>query len=177
MYGRDPDRVLLASERVYRVLLAAYPKEFREAYGSQMVQVFRDLCRDKRRGGGIGGLVALWARTGADLAVSALVERSGAVRLKFLVPLALVVGLAIALVDTSPGWDDTGISAAAVFGSCVLLGVLHPARPWLSALMVGLWIPALGIILDGNYESWIALAVAFAGAYAGALIRRSISAA
>ncbi len=28
---------------------------------------------------------------------------------KFLMPLALVLGLLIAFVDASPGWDDTGL--------------------------------------------------------------------
>jgi hypothetical protein len=38
-------RALAISERVYKALLTAYPKEFRGEYGSQMVQAFRDLCR------------------------------------------------------------------------------------------------------------------------------------
>ncbi len=63
------------SERVYRVLLRAYPEEFRRSYGRQMEQVFRDLCREEtRRGGGVG-LVRLWVRVGLDLASSAAVER------------------------------------------------------------------------------------------------------
>jgi hypothetical protein len=88
-------------------------------------------------------------------------------RWKFLMPLALVLGLLIALVDSSPNRDDTGITAAAVFGSCGILGALHPRRAWQWALAIGLWIPALGIALHQNYESWVALAVALVGAYAG----------
>jgi hypothetical protein len=80
-------------------------------------------------------------------------------------PLALIVGLLIALVDSSPGWDDKGISAAAVFASCGILGALHPVRAWQWALAVGLWIPVLGIALPQNYESWMALAVTLTGAY------------
>ena len=68
--------------------------------------------------------------------------------MQILVPAALVLGLLIALVDTSPGWDDTGVTAAAVFACCGLLSTLHPARPWLWALAVGMWIPALGIAQD-----------------------------
>jgi hypothetical protein len=66
-------RALRVSERVYRALLAAYPKEFRDAYGHQMVQTFRDLCRDELRRGGRRGLVRLWVRT--DLATTAVAER------------------------------------------------------------------------------------------------------
>jgi hypothetical protein len=72
------DRTLRVSERVYRALLAAYPKEFRDAYGSQMEQTFRDLCRDELRRGGMGVLVRLWARTGLDLATTAVAERRSA---------------------------------------------------------------------------------------------------
>ena len=60
--------------RVYRVLLAAYPKEFRREYGAQMEQAFRDLCREERRSGVIG-LVKLWARVALDLASTATAER------------------------------------------------------------------------------------------------------
>lgn len=66
------------SEQVYRVLLLAYPKEYRREYGPQMEQAFRDLRREAlRRGGGIG-LARLWVRVGLDLASSAVVERSRA---------------------------------------------------------------------------------------------------
>lgn len=66
---------LCVSERVYRVLLAAYPKEFRDAYGSQMVQTFRDLCREERRRGGMLGLVRLWVRVALDLTSTAAAQR------------------------------------------------------------------------------------------------------
>ena len=98
-------------------------------------------------------------------------------RWKPLIPLALILGLLIALVDSSPGWDDTGVTAAAVFVCCGLLGALHPARPWLWALAVGAWIPALGIVQDWNYASLLALVLALSGAYAGALASRSLGAA
>lgn len=66
------------SERVYRVLLRAYPKEFREMYGPQMEQAFWDLCREETRNGGGVGFVRLWVRVGLDLASSAVVERGRA---------------------------------------------------------------------------------------------------
>ena len=80
-------------------------------------------------------------------------ESSTTMRRKFLIPLALVVGILLALIDASPGWDDTGISALAVVCSSRFLVVVHPACAWQRALMVGLWIPALGIALHQNYES------------------------
>ena len=68
-------RVLSGSERLYRALLAAYPKEFRRAYGREMAQVFRSMCREEVVSGGSGGLVRLWVRTLLDLLATALAER------------------------------------------------------------------------------------------------------
>lgn len=66
---------LSASVRLYRALLVAYPKKFREHYETQMVQVFRDSYRDAYLGNGLPGLMDLWFHTFADLLVTALVER------------------------------------------------------------------------------------------------------
>src|SRR5215212_10959912 len=148
------------SERVYRVLLLAYPREFRRDCGTEMVQVFGDLCREEMRRGGALGLVRVWARTLPDLVATAFAERSSGMRDRWLftlVPLALSFGLAIAYVDSSPGWDDTGVSAAAVLGTSGLFGVLYPARPWLWALAVGFGSPrtaSLGSSTTLPYSPW-----------------------
>jgi hypothetical protein len=68
-------RWLRVSGLVYRALLAAYPREFRDAYGRQMEQTFLDLCREERRRGGVVGLMRLWSRAALDLASTAVVER------------------------------------------------------------------------------------------------------
>jgi hypothetical protein len=68
-------RWLQASGLVYRALLAAYPREFRAAYGRQMEQTFRDLCREEQRWGGVAGLARLWARVALDLTLTAVTER------------------------------------------------------------------------------------------------------
>jgi hypothetical protein len=59
--------LLAASERVYRVLLAAYPARFRRAYGPEMTQVFGDCCRAAYRCRGASGLLRVWADTLLDL--------------------------------------------------------------------------------------------------------------
>ena len=64
------------SERVYGALLSVYPRDFRAAYGSQMVQVFGDLCREQRERAGLIGLALLWARTVLDLLRTAASERT-----------------------------------------------------------------------------------------------------
>jgi hypothetical protein len=128
-----------------------------------MARVFKDLCREEQRRGGVFGLARLWVHTLLDLAATSFVERSKAMRWKFLRPLALVFGLLIALVDSSPGRDDTGITATAVFGSCGILGALHPRSAWQWALVIGLWTSVFDVALRQNYEAWAALAVALVG--------------
>jgi hypothetical protein len=90
--------------------------------------------------------------------------------------LAVGIGLLIAWIDTRPTWDDTGITVAAIFGSTLLLGAALPGRAWLWALAVGIWIPLFNIVLNSNYGAVASLVVAFAGSYAGAFLRRALSA-
>jgi uncharacterized membrane protein YccC len=88
-----------------------------------------------------------------------------------LLMVALSLGFFITWVDTRPNWDDTGVTALAIFLCCCLLGAIESRRPWLLALAVGLWIPLFGIALQRNFSSLLALVIAFAGAYAGMGIR------
>jgi hypothetical protein len=92
---------------------------------------------------------------------------------KVLLPVAVCLGLLIAYVDSRPNWDDTGITAMAILVSCGVLGTLSPDRPWLWALTVGAWIPAIAIATTRNFGSLLALIFAFAGAYTGMGVRRS----
>lgn len=85
-----------------------------------------------------------------------------------LVP-AVGIGIAIGVVDSSPHWDDAGITAGALLIATGLLGALAPRRAWLWALAAGVWIPLFNILLHHSYGSVVAIAFAFAGAYAGAL--------
>ena len=87
---------------------------------------------------------------------------------------ALVLGLLITWVDSRPGWDDSGISAVMIFGATALLGAAMPERAWLWALAMGAWIPLLGIMVHHNTGTLLALVIAFAGAYVGALGRKAV---
>jgi hypothetical protein len=64
MISQTSDEAPVAlSVAVYRLLLAAYPKDFREAYSGDMQQVFRDLSlRAYER----NGMLRLWAATLLD---------------------------------------------------------------------------------------------------------------
>jgi hypothetical protein len=61
------------SVRFYGWLLLAYPREFRHAFGDQMVQVFRDCYRAEARRGSLPGF---WLRTLIDLVFTAAKERA-----------------------------------------------------------------------------------------------------
>ncbi len=88
--------------------------------------------------------------------------------------LALVIGLLIAWIDSSPGWDDDGITAFVILGVTASMGFFSPGKPWLWALLVTVWIPLYAITSTHNYTSFLALAIGFVGAYAGALAARNI---
>jgi hypothetical protein len=51
------------SVRIYRALLVAYPKTFRENYVTHMVWVFRDLLRDEYYRNRTSGVIDLWFRS------------------------------------------------------------------------------------------------------------------
>ncbi len=87
--------------------------------------------------------------------------------------LALVLGLAIAWIDSRPNWDDAGITVVMVLSASALCGFISVRKPWLIALAVGIWIPLAGIITTHNYGGIIALIPAFLGSYSGHFIKRA----
>ncbi len=62
------------SERVYRMLLLAYPRGFRRKYGAQMEQAFGDLYGEACERGR-SRVALLWALTVSDLARTAVAQR------------------------------------------------------------------------------------------------------
>ncbi|HEV8400709.1 MAG TPA: hypothetical protein VGJ80_08840 [Gemmatimonadales bacterium] len=56
----------MSAERIYRLLLRAYPPEFRAEYGREMVLLFRDQCRESDL-----RTLGFWARVLWDVARSA----------------------------------------------------------------------------------------------------------
>ena len=69
------DRSLARHQRIYRKLLLAYPRAFRQVYGADMVQVFGDRLRDERVHTGRRARVRVWLLTLLDLFKSAPVQR------------------------------------------------------------------------------------------------------
>jgi len=94
---------------------------------------------------------------------------------RILFVVALAMGGLVTYVDSRPTWDDTGVTAAALLCMAGVLGFLGPARPWLWALALGVWIPLLGVARGQNFATSLALVVAFVGAYVGAAIRTRLT--
>jgi serine/threonine protein phosphatase PrpC len=67
-------RLMIISERVYRLLLLAYPREFRRTYRSEMVQTFRDCCREALQQRGQWGVLRVWGLVLYDLVTTAFAE-------------------------------------------------------------------------------------------------------
>jgi hypothetical protein len=69
------DRSLARHQRIYRTLLLAYPRAFRQVYGADMVQVFGDRLRDSRARSGRRASIRVWLLTLLDLFATAPLER------------------------------------------------------------------------------------------------------
>ncbi len=94
-----------------------------------------------------------------------------------LIVVSILVGWLIALVDSRPGWDDTGVTAGALLLASFTIALAAGRRPWLWALLVGVWTPLLELSASGQPASLIALAVAGVGAGAGFLSARALASA
>ena len=88
---------------------------------------------------------------------------------------ALLIGVGIALIDSSPGWDSTGITAGLLVIGAGVVAALARVRPFLWALLVGLPTPLLETVRDGNTGSWLAVVFAALGAAVGWGVARSAS--
>jgi hypothetical protein len=89
------------------------------------------------------------------------------VRSGTLAALVAVAGLAVAYVDSRPGWDDTGVTVAAIAIIACVGAAVSGRRPWLWAILAGIWTPAIEISTSGQLASSVALLVAAVGAAVG----------
>jgi hypothetical protein len=89
----------------------------------------------------------------------------------FCAALVLCAGIGIAWLDTRPSWDDTGVTAAALF-IVAAAASLAQVPPWLASVLVAG--PILFAELSGNNGVLLSIPFALAGACAGAFIRHAI---
>jgi hypothetical protein len=91
-----PPRVAAVGARLYAAALFLYPPAFRREFSSEMARDFSEATEDTRQAGRRSELLALWARVGADLASTIVVQwiRTG-------LPVLVVCSIAGAVVAAS----------------------------------------------------------------------------
>lgn len=161
---RGHERAVGTSERAYRTLLRAYPRELRDEYGDEMARCFQDLCREELEDRGGLGLAALWAHTLPDLIYTALKERitmlaRNTYRSVVGVALATAFILLIPLL-VAPAWtlSDFVVAGAVIFGTgLTYVLVARKAGNIAYRAAVGVALAAAFLLV------WISLAVGIIG--------------
>lgn len=77
-HGKHPTNqpvLIPLSVRLYAALLVLYPKAYRESYGSEMIQLFRDAARDAYCQQGHIGMLSWWLSTVLDLILTVIEQR------------------------------------------------------------------------------------------------------
>jgi hypothetical protein len=180
MRTSQKSRILSASQKLYRILLYAYPAEHRHQYGPLMAQLFNDLCRDAYQRSGLPALASLWMRTLRDLLTTATSEHVDALRKGFLpqmqnrplipvswpkVGLAILPGLLVIGIRSGFLADTLGVRAGRVLmpGGLLALCALLVAIGLVLERKLAVWsFPALGILFFGVWWFgvwWLALPV------------------
>ncbi|HEX5148965.1 MAG TPA: hypothetical protein VFW02_07785 [Candidatus Limnocylindrales bacterium] len=95
------------------------------------------------------------------------------VRHVILIAMAVAAGLAIALMDSSPGWDSSGITAGLLLLAAGTVAAVEAERPWLWAMLVGAPTPLLELPGGGSTGSLLALGFAAVGAAIGWAVGRA----
>ncbi len=80
---------------------------------------------------------------------------------------ALAIGLSIGYVDSRPTWDDTGITVGLILLASAVTAGLSGRRPWLWAVLIGVWVPAFELSGSAGAASLVALLVAAIGSAIG----------
>jgi hypothetical protein len=116
-----------ASLWAYRLLLRAYPPQFRQEYGDEMLRLFRDSLLD---GGYQRGLIGVWAHILLDLLITAPQERIAAARASLARRRALSIGANNMVIESTSSIVRQAIRADVENGALLWLGFVAYA-PWL----------------------------------------------
>lgn len=92
-----------------------------------------------------------------------------------LVPIATVLGLGIAWLDSGPGNDATGVTVVLLLSGALALAAASGRRPWLWAILVGIWTPLVEVGGPSDAASLAALVVAGVGAAVGYGLARLVA--
>ena len=159
-------------DRLYRMVLFAYPAPFRRRYGAEMTRTVRDLRRHRGT-----GRLALWARIGADVVTTAPRMRWENLMSKP-TTISLTALLAVAVLAAAVGSPLLLLLVAAVVAVLVVLSrrsgrsrpaVAGPASTagwyrWVGAGAASFAIGAAVLVVDGDELSepvWLAWAASW----------------
>ncbi|MGH9948650.1 MAG: hypothetical protein ACRD6X_15845 [Pyrinomonadaceae bacterium] len=139
--------------RFYHGLIITLPKEFREKYEREMVQVFRECCRDAYGYRGGFGVMSELARSTFDLLVNAVKERFASLvsddrRMLALLTISVVAvvgGLYAAFAELRS--DEVPGSVFMVFLFSFVLGFLRPSSFLLTGFLVGFMLPVMHFVV------------------------------
>jgi hypothetical protein len=143
-----------AAERFYRVLLRAYPAEFRAEFSAEMTRAFRDLRRE-RNGTGVRFWLAIFSdvlKSAPELRVQSLGESSGAHFAILIGALEVVNSLAEAWaggIVRGGGASLAGGTIAALAGALIVASAIALLRgtPRAAAYAQGAAITCLAVFL------------------------------
>jgi hypothetical protein len=148
----------MTPERIYKLLLNLYPREFREQYGEEMTRVFQEsLCSE-------GSSFGFWIRTILDTISSAGSEQWRNHMKKFLVRETVITIAGLGLLNLLNGfirpdfdWSGNFIGPIQFIAFIGLFFVLSHAKPVLEIigllLLLNLYMP-LGL---GLFAGWLSL--------------------
>jgi hypothetical protein len=93
--------------------------------------------------------------------------------------LAVVAGVGLAWLDSQPGYDATGVTAAglaiAALVAVLIEGSGRVLRVAALAVLVGIWIPIFEIAAPGTYGSLLSFVFSAVGAFIGWVIVRGLA--
>ena len=118
-----PGRSLSVNQRLYRTMLLAYPRAFRQVYGADMVQVFGDRLRGERERSGRRASLRVWFLTLLDLFKTAPLQRMEKKMTReaaFAVVFAVGLVAAVAFFATGTGGSGIGLVAVGVVTLAVM---------------------------------------------------------
>lgn len=94
---------------------------------------------------------------------------------RLLTPIATFMGLGIAVLDSQPGYDATGLTVGLLLLGAMAVAAASGRRPWLWAVQVGVWVPLFEIGGPTGAASLAALVVTIIGAAIGYVIARVVA--
>ena len=81
------------------------------------------------------------------------------------ITVAILGGIFIGWIDTSPRWDDTALTVFSLMLISAAGTFIARRKPWLIAILVALWVPLMNVIKYGHWASVFAFLPSLLSAY------------